>query len=139
MSGAAAAAPARTPGSLRVAAVLLGVMAALFVLGGVRGVLQGVAVTSIVRLLLGAALAWMTVGLLKTRRWAWTWSVAFCVLRLAGWLAFAFVFAPAYDSAVPLSAWFAPRALLEQAPVATALVLLLLPASRRSVGTGLTP
>jgi len=134
VSGVGAPPAAGVPRTLRCAAVLIAVLALGFAAGGIRSLLSGgAAVMPLVRVLLVPALLWLVRGLRVAHRRAWVWSVAFCSFRIVSWLAFALVIARTHDEHWSASPWFAPRMLIEQSPVLAALVLLLLPASRRGL------
>jgi hypothetical protein len=79
------AAPSR---AADVAAVVLGVQAALHAWGGIvrlsrpeQGLAQG-----IVAVVTAVVLAWVAVGLWRRRRWAWTAALWLCGLKVAAWV-----------------------------------------------------
>jgi hypothetical protein len=77
----------------------------------------------------------LAVGLWSRSPRAWTWAVAGLVLRILSWVAWAWFDAHANPAAWRMSSWFGWRAAEAMAWMLGPLALLLLPASRRALGS----
>jgi hypothetical protein len=123
----------RGAATLLASAWLVGLFGLRVLLAGVASLQRGEWGPGALRLAAAVVLVLLARGLWARRRRAWAWSVGLCALKLCAWALWVGGILPAYDVHLEWSAVLAPGQVLEQAPAAVALVLLLLPATRRAI------